>query len=117
MGNRPLFRRYAPKKAWIIKKKPAPRIEVISRPEAADLKNFATSITGENFANSDKLGVVGRRCVEVSVANGTPAPHNKILPKMSRCPADGLWLQPAGTLRSVSGAPVPCGVTCAAVRR
>ena len=69
-------------------------------PEAIYLKNFATSITGENFANSDKLGVVGRRCVKVSVANGTPAPHNKILPKISRCPADGLWLQPAGTLRS-----------------
>ena len=84
----------------LVMRTPAPRIEVISRPQAADLKNFAASITGENFANSDKLGVVGRRCVKVSVANGTPAPRDESLPKMSRCPADSLWLQPAGALRS-----------------
>ena len=52
----------------------------------------------------------GRRCVKVSVANGTPAPRNKILPKISRCPADDLWLQPAGTLRSdINLRKFPCG--------
>ena len=78
---------------------------------------FARTAPSSEGANEALRYYTGLRCVEVSVANGTPAPRNEILPKISRCPEDSLWLQPAGTLRSVSGAPVPCGVTCAAVRR
>ena len=78
---------------------------------------FARTAPSSEGANEALRYYTGRRCVEVSVANGTPAPRDESLPKISQCSADGLWLQPAGTLRSVSGAPVPGGVACAAVRR